>query len=195
MEDSIDPVLLAIPSLSRSERRRIVDRFQRLGVPMLQLPSVDDLTSGARIDALRPIGVKICSVATRFSRSDCLALAFVMRWSASPVLVAQLVQSFVVRSWRLSPARLILLGQVNSALCHRAGAAFSVAGWRVLQPVLGSADPQLLQRLFADQAVRLVLRLAGTSPWWRPILAELPTVVPPIRCVAPASPAAWLRWC
>ena len=56
---TIDQVLLAIPSLTRSERRRIVDRFQRLGIPMLQVPSVDDLTSGrARIDALRPIAIE-----------------------------------------------------------------------------------------------------------------------------------------
>ena len=44
MESSIDQVLLAIPSLSRSERRRIVDSFQSLGITMLQVPSVDDLT-------------------------------------------------------------------------------------------------------------------------------------------------------
>ena len=44
LSESIDQVLLAIPSLPRSERRRIVDSFQSLGVPMLQVPSVDDLT-------------------------------------------------------------------------------------------------------------------------------------------------------
>ena len=57
--DSIDQVLLAIPSLPRSERRRIVDQLQRRGIPVLQVPSVDDLTSGrARIDALRPIAIE-----------------------------------------------------------------------------------------------------------------------------------------
>ena len=57
--DSIDQVLLAIPSLSRSERRRIVDQLQSRGIPVLQVPSVDDLTSGrARIDALRPIAIE-----------------------------------------------------------------------------------------------------------------------------------------
>ena len=44
--NSIDQVLLAIPSLPRSERRRIVDRLQSRGIPVLQVPSVDDLTSG-----------------------------------------------------------------------------------------------------------------------------------------------------
>ena len=57
--DSLDQVLLAIPSLSRSERRRIVDQLQSRGIPILQVPSVDDLTSGrARIDALKPIAIE-----------------------------------------------------------------------------------------------------------------------------------------
>ena len=46
LEVSIDQVLLAIPSLSRSDRRRIVDDLQRRGFGVLQVPSVDDLTSG-----------------------------------------------------------------------------------------------------------------------------------------------------
>ena len=46
MEGSIDQVLLAIPSLSRSERRRIVDNLQSHGIAVLQVPSVDDLTPG-----------------------------------------------------------------------------------------------------------------------------------------------------
>ena len=58
MESSIDQVLLAIPHF-RSERRRIVDGFQMLGIPVLQVPSVDDLTSGrARIDSLRTIAIE-----------------------------------------------------------------------------------------------------------------------------------------
>ncbi len=52
-------MLLAIPSLPRSERRRIVAELQRQAIPVLQIPSVDDLTSGrARIDALRPVAVE-----------------------------------------------------------------------------------------------------------------------------------------
>ena len=56
---SVDQVLLAIPSQSRSQRRQLVDRIQRSGVSVLQVPSVDDITSGrARIDALRPIAIE-----------------------------------------------------------------------------------------------------------------------------------------
>ena len=50
---------MAIPSLARSERRYLVDQLQSRGVAVLQVPSVDDLTSGrARIDALRPIAIE-----------------------------------------------------------------------------------------------------------------------------------------
>ena len=52
----LDQVLLAIPSLSRSRRRRIVDAVQESGIPVLQIPSMKEITSGrARMDALRPI--------------------------------------------------------------------------------------------------------------------------------------------
>ena len=55
----LDQVLLAIPSLPRSERRRIVADLQRQAIPVLQIPSVDDLTSGrALIDALRPVAIE-----------------------------------------------------------------------------------------------------------------------------------------
>ena len=59
IQDQLDQVLLAIPSLPRSERRRIVAELQRQAIPVLQIPSVDDLTSGrAQIDALRPVAIE-----------------------------------------------------------------------------------------------------------------------------------------
>jgi FlaA1/EpsC-like NDP-sugar epimerase len=52
-------VLLAIPSLSRTMRRRVVDEIQQLGLNVLQVPSVEDITSGrARINTLRPISIE-----------------------------------------------------------------------------------------------------------------------------------------
>jgi len=59
IQEQLDQVLLAIPSLPRSERRRIVAELQRQAISVLQIPSVDDLTSGrARIDALRPVAIE-----------------------------------------------------------------------------------------------------------------------------------------
>ncbi len=52
-------VMLRLPMPPRSERRRIVSALQRQAIPVLQIPTVDDLTSGrARIDALRPVAIE-----------------------------------------------------------------------------------------------------------------------------------------
>jgi FlaA1/EpsC-like NDP-sugar epimerase len=57
--DSVQQVLLAIPSLSRGRRRQILDGLQALGLPVLQVPSVEEIASGrARIDTLRPIEIE-----------------------------------------------------------------------------------------------------------------------------------------
>ena len=38
----IDQVLLAIPSVNRKKRRGIVEDVQQYGVPVLQIPSIED---------------------------------------------------------------------------------------------------------------------------------------------------------
>ena len=109
MESSIDQVLLAIlfPAVNGAASST---RFQRLGIPMLQVPSVDDLTSGrARIDALGRSRLRICQDAMRCLPSpSCLGQVFVMRWSASQVLVVRLVQS-------LPPDPGVVAGEVDPA--------------------------------------------------------------------------------
>ena len=165
MESSIDQVLLAIPSITRSERRRIVDGLQSLGITVLQVPSVDDLTSGrARIDALRPIAIE-----------DLLGRDEV---PADPQLLGPGIQDAVVcvtgaggsigselclQILALSPSRLILLERSEPALYAIEQQLRSlVPEGVVIQVVLGSAtDPKLLQRLFADQAVDLVFHAAA----------------------------------
>ncbi|MFM1900320.1 MAG: hypothetical protein RLZZ216_896 [Cyanobacteriota bacterium] len=59
IQAQLDQVLLAIPSLPRTERRIIVAKLQRQAIPVLQVPSVDDIISGrARIDPLRPVAIE-----------------------------------------------------------------------------------------------------------------------------------------
>ena len=55
----IDQVLVAIPSINRKKRRAIIENLQSPGISVLEIPSVDDITSGrARIDKLRPIAIE-----------------------------------------------------------------------------------------------------------------------------------------
>ena len=176
MKDSIDQVLLAIPSLSRRERRYIVERLQGLGFAVFQVPSVDDLTSGrARIDALRPITIE-----------DLLGRDEV---PADPQLLGPGIRDSVVcvsgaggsigselcrQILSLSPARLILLERSEPALYSIDQELRSLLCDDIqLQSVLGSAtDQQLLQRLFVQEDVDLVSmqRLTNTYHLLRLIL-------------------------
>ncbi len=58
-DEDIDQVLLAMPSLSRTKRSSIVARLQEQNLSVLQIPSLDDITTGrARIDSLRPVRIE-----------------------------------------------------------------------------------------------------------------------------------------
>ncbi len=163
--DSIDQVLLAIPSLTRSERRRIVAQLQSRGIAVLQVPSVDDLTSGrARIDALRPIAIE-----DLLGRDEVpvdpqllgpgIRDAVICVTGAGGSIGSELCRQILA----LSPARLILLDISEPALYAIEQELRSLLQEGVeLQAVLGSAtDPLLLQRLFADQYVALVFHAAA----------------------------------
>ena len=165
LDDSIDQVLLAIPSLPRTERRRIVDDLRRRGIPVLQVPSVDDLTSGhANIDSLRPIAIE-----------DLLGRDEV---PADPQLLGSGIRNSVVcvtgaggsigselcrQIMRLSPARLILFENSEPALYSIEQELRSrIPDGSRLDAVLGSAtDSELLHRCFAHQAVDLVFHAAA----------------------------------
>ena len=165
LKDSVDQVLLAIPSLPGSERRRIVDELQRLGITVLQVPSVDDLTSGrARIDALRPIAIEdlLCRdevPADQQLLGPGIRGAVVCVTGAGGSIGSELCRQILA----LSPARLILLESSEPALYVIEQELRSrVLGGVVLQALLGStSDPQLLKRLFAHHSVDLVFHTAA----------------------------------
>ena len=165
LSDSIDQVLLAIPSLPRSERRRIVDQLQSRGIPVLQVPSVEDLTSGrARIDALRPIAIEDLLGRDEVPADPQLLGpgirdAVVCVTGAGGSIGSELCRQILV----LSPSRLILLERSEPALYSiEQELRPLVPDGVVLQPVLGCAtDPLLLKHLFADQSVELVFHAAA----------------------------------
>ena len=165
LETSIDQVLLAIPSLPRSERRRIVNTLQKRGIPVFQVPSVDDLTSGrARIDALRPIAIEDLlgrdEVVTDPQllgvgiRDACVCVT-----GAGGSIGSELCRQIL----DLKPKRLILLEHSEPSLYSIDQELRPLLSEDVrLHPVLGSANnAKLLQRLFIDYGVDLVFHAAA----------------------------------
>ena len=55
---NLDQILLAIPSLNKESRKKILIKLGNFDLPVLQIPSIDELTTGkARIDTLIPIEI------------------------------------------------------------------------------------------------------------------------------------------
>ena len=161
----LDQVLLAIPTLSRSRRRQIVDALQEYGIPVLQVPSVEEITSGrARIDALRPIAIEdllgrdpVPPVPELLGPG--LRDAVVCVTGAGGSIGSELCRQILL----LSPTTLILLESsepslyaVEQELRQQLPASLE------LLPVLGSAaDAALVQRLFAGYGVQTVFHAAA----------------------------------
>ncbi len=139
--------------------------LQRQVIPVLQIPSVDDLTSGrARIDALRPVAID-----DLFGRDPVppvpellgpgLRDAMVCVTCAGGSIGTELCRQIL----HLTPKTLILLESsepslyaVEQELRHQLPASVE------LLPVLGSAaDPALVQRLFAGHGVQTVFHVAA----------------------------------
>lgn len=161
----IDQVLLAIPSLSRRRRRRIVDDLQPFGIPVLQVPSVEEIASGrARIDALRPVAIEELLGRDAVAPDPGLlgpgiAGACVCVTGAGGSIGSELCRQIL----RLQPRCLILLERSEPSLyaIHQELSAVLPAGV-VLEPVLGSAaDQPLVERLFHALRVDVVFHAAA----------------------------------
>ena len=58
-KDNLKQILLAIPSIKISRKRTIIKILQKLELPILDMPSIDEITKGkTKIDALRPIPIE-----------------------------------------------------------------------------------------------------------------------------------------
>ena len=157
--------MLAIPSLSRRERRRIVDYFQSLGIAVLQVPSVDDLTSGrACIDALRPIAIEdLLGRDEIFPQLELLGPGIldsvVCVTGAGGSIGSELSRQIL----SFSPERLILVERSEPALYMIEQQLRHMLPDSVeLQPVLASCtNESFLQRLFTDRRVNVVFHAAA----------------------------------
>ena len=161
----VDQVLRAIPSLSRARRRRIVEALQPCGIEVLQVPSVEEITSGcARIDALRPIAIEELLGRDAVPPEPRLlgpgiTDQVVLVSGAGGSIGSELCRQIL----RLRPRRVVLLERSEPSLY-----AIEQELRRGLDPgvellaVLGSAaNRPLIERLLRQQAVGVVFHAAA----------------------------------
>ena len=58
-KNNIDQILFAIPSLSKKDSKKVLERIKKNEIPVLKVPSIKDLTTGnLSINSLRPIDIE-----------------------------------------------------------------------------------------------------------------------------------------
>jgi FlaA1/EpsC-like NDP-sugar epimerase len=161
----VSQVLLAMPSLSRSKRRSIVQDIQQLGVSVLQVPSLEEITSGtARINTLRPVAIEEL-LGRDAVPPDPQLLGPGVRGAVVAVTGAggSIGSELCRQILRLGPKALVLLERSEPALyaIHQELQKLHPADVNLI-PVLGSAaDEALVQGCFAERAVELVFHAAA----------------------------------
>ncbi|MFM8525478.1 MAG: polysaccharide biosynthesis protein [Cyanobacteriota bacterium] len=167
--EAVDQVLLAIPSLSRRQRRRIVDALQPYGVTVLQVPTPEEITSGRpRIDALRPIAIEELRGRDAVPPDPTLLGPGINGRSVLVTGAGGSIGSELCRQiLALTPRRLILLERSEPALYAidqelRQRSTGDDATTVPLRAVLGSVtDGALLQALLAEEQVQVIFHAAA----------------------------------
>ena len=164
-DERVDQVLLAIPSLSRPRRRQILEVLQQRGIPVLQIPSMKEITSGcARIDALRPIQVEELLGRDPVPPDPTLLGPGITGASVCVTGAGGSIGSELCRQiLSLKPKRLVLLERSEPSLysIHQELSS-ELAVDVVLLPVLGSAaDAGLVERCFKENCVEVVFHAAA----------------------------------
>ncbi len=114
----ISRVLLALPSVSRRSRRRIIDQLEEFPVHVQTMPDFGDLISGnARVDEIRDVDVadllgRVAVPPVRSLLHACIREKSVMVTGAGGSIGAELCRQII----RLGPKRLIMLDVSESAL-------------------------------------------------------------------------------
>ena len=164
-KSEIDKVLIAIPSLSKTRRKKILDDISSFGIPVLQCPSLDELSSGkSSIDELKPIdfidllGRDTIRPIDKFLGPG-IKGSVVCVTGAGGSIGSELCRQIC----NLSPSKLILfeisepsLHQIYEELITKYGDLFSI------KPILGDAkDKFLLNKIFKDNGVKVIFHAAA----------------------------------
>ena len=164
-QPQVDQVLLAIPSISKSARRKILSSIQDFECPILVVPSFDALTAGqARIDALKPVSIEdLLGRDQATVSSELLPKSFVGKVVCVTGAGGSIGSELCRQILKLQPDTLILLERSEPALYAIKQELEATTLERIkLVPILGSAINQtFLVSVFQNYHVNVLIHAAA----------------------------------
>ena len=175
-KESIDQVLLAIPSLTTIRRKEILNNLAKYKVPVLQIPSIEDIKSGkSSIDQLQPIRIE-----NLLGREEIAPMKDLLGPGINNSVVCvsgaggSIGSELCRQICKLSPSKLILLELSEPSLYSIYEELTKDCGIIII-PVLGNAGENILiNRVFKEHHVDIVFHAAAYKHV--PLVEENPLV-------------------
>ena len=164
-KDKIDYVLLAIPSLIPSKRREIIKKLSKFNIPVLQIPSVEELTSGgADINNLRPITIEDLLGRDRVLPEpellkECIQGLSICVTGAGGSIGSELCRQII----KLKPKKLVLL-EISEPSLYSIEQELSHLNREKIEitTILGSATKvSLINKIFLNEKIDIVFHAAA----------------------------------
>ena len=163
--DEIDQVLLAIPSLSRQKRREILKKLQKYDIPVLQIPSIEEITTGkAKIDNLRPISIEDLLGRDKVMPDPNLLGPGIRGQTICVTGAGGSIGSELCRQiLKLGPKKIVLLeiSEPNLYLIEQEIIKTISKGVEIVATLGSATDFKLLQNLFIEEQVNIVFHAAA----------------------------------
>ena len=163
---AIDKVLLAIPSLNKSRKKNIYDYLKKYNLPILEVPTLDELSSGAyKINSLRSINlddllgrdiIHADHILLKKSSKDRIIFISGGGGSIGTELCNQII--------KLSPKKIILLDHNEFSLYKVMEKMKPLVNQKNINllPLLGSAcDAKLIDKIFQKNNIDSVFHCAA----------------------------------
>tara|TARA_Y100000589_G_scaffold135880_1_gene130031 strand:+ start:515 stop:2407 length:1893 start_codon:yes stop_codon:yes gene_type:complete len=161
----LDQVLLAIPSLTIKRRREIINYLQKYDISVLQIPSIEDITSGkSNIDNLRPITIE-----DLLGRDSVLPDASLLGpgikgevicvTGAGGSIGSELCRQII----RLRPKKLVLIemSEPSLYLIEQELIKNSSVGIEIISVLGNTTDFNLISKLFKSHKINIVFHAAA----------------------------------
>ncbi len=161
----IDKVLISVENLSRTEKFRIIEKCQNMKIPVLVIPSVNDVEKGiAKVNDLRPVNINDI-VARRFFQIENKRLnnfinnKVICVTGAGGSIGSELCTQILLHR----PKKVILLDRSEINLYNtREKINKNNKNSKYIRYVLGCAtDKFLIEKLFSEEKVQIVFHAAA----------------------------------
>ena len=162
--NKIDTVLLSIPSLKKSRKRKIVDFIHNFNLSVMEIPSIEEITTGeTKIDQYKQINIK-----DLLGRDEVFADQNLLRSSIDGAVVlvtgaggsigSQLSRNII----KLNPKKLILLERCESNLfeIHKELSNDNNFSFN-LKPKLDCCNEKLMDDIFKKNNIDIVFHAAA----------------------------------